>query len=55
MIVLKTIAAIVFGYFVGKSLYMTPREKAIQKAKKEGKSWTEIYHEFYIPSETEEE
>lgn len=47
MIILKIITAIVFGYLVGKSLYMTPREKAIQRAKKEGKSWQEIYDEFY--------
>ena len=47
MIILKIITAITLSYIIVEHLLMSSRDKAIQRAKKEGKSWNEIYNEFY--------
>lgn len=47
IIILKIIVAIALSYITFNHLLMSPRDKAIRRAKKEGKSWNEIYNEFY--------
>jgi len=47
MIILKIIFAIVFAHWFVYSGLRTSRDKAIAKAKRDGKSWEEIYDEFY--------
>lgn len=47
MMILKIITAIVLSYIIVEHLLTSSRDKAIQRAKKEGKSWNEIYNEFY--------
>lgn len=47
MVVLKIILAVVVSYWFVYEYLQTDRDKAIRKAKKDGKSWEEIYKEFY--------
>lgn len=47
MIILKIITAAVLSYIIVYHFLMSTRDKAIRKAKKEGKSWDEIYDKFY--------
>lgn len=47
MLILKIIFAIVVSHWFVYGYLQTGRDKAIRKAKKEGKSWKEIYNEFY--------
>lgn len=47
MTILKIIFAIVFANWLVNDYFRTSRDKAIAKAKRDGKSWQEIYDEFY--------
>lgn len=47
MIVVKIIVAIVLAHWLVYGCLQTDRDRAIRKAKKDGKSWREIYEEFY--------
>ena len=47
MLVLKIIFFFSFSYWFVYEYLQTDRGKAIRKAKKDGKSWEEIYKEFY--------
>ena len=47
MLILKIIFAVAVSHLFVYRYLQTNRDKAIRKAKKEGKSWKEIYNEFY--------